>query len=55
MLEHDNTWPVALKFMSIGATEIHNNRQIVMTLDHDIQVRPLDSQVPRTKGFQHQY
>jgi homoaconitate hydratase len=30
-------WPVALKFMSIGATKIHDPRQIVMTLDHDVQ------------------
>ena len=33
----DNSWPVALKFMSIGASKIHDPRQIVMTLDHDIQ------------------
>ncbi|RPA87124.1 homoaconitase [Ascobolus immersus RN42] len=36
-MTHDNTWPVATKFMSIGATKIHNNRQVVMTLDHDVQ------------------
>jgi homoaconitate hydratase len=36
-MTHDNSWPVALKFMSIGATEIHNNHQVVMTLDHDVQ------------------
>ena len=36
-MTHDNSWPVALKFMSIGATKIHNNRQVVMTLDHDVQ------------------
>lgn len=36
-MTHDNSWPVALKFMSIGASKIHNNRQIVMTLDHDVQ------------------
>lgn len=35
-MTHDNSWPVALKFMSIGATKIHDNRQIVITLDHDI-------------------
>ena len=33
----DNSWPVALKFMSIGASNIHDRRQIVMTLDHDVQ------------------
>jgi len=36
-MTHDNTWPVALKFMSIGASKIHNPDQIVMTLDHDVQ------------------
>lgn len=36
-MTHDNSWPVALKFMSIGATKIHNPDQIVMTLDHDVQ------------------
>ncbi|ROW06204.1 hypothetical protein VMCG_04572 [Cytospora schulzeri] len=36
-MTHDNSWPVALKFMSIGATKIHDNKQIVMTLDHDVQ------------------
>ncbi|OCK84612.1 homoaconitase mitochondrial precursor [Lepidopterella palustris CBS 459.81] len=36
-MTHDNSWPVALKFMSIGASKIHNPSQIVMTLDHDVQ------------------
>lgn len=36
-MTHDNSWPVALKFMSIGATKIHDRNQIVMTLDHDVQ------------------
>ncbi|KAJ5449597.1 Homoaconitase [Penicillium daleae] len=36
-MTHDNSWPVALKFMSIGASKIHNPDQIVMTLDHDVQ------------------
>ncbi|MCJ1401427.1 mitochondrial Homoaconitase [Xylographa trunciseda] len=36
-MTHDNSWPVALKFMSIGATTIHDKKQIVMTLDHDVQ------------------
>lgn len=36
-MTHDNSWPVALKFMSIGASKVHNNKQIVMTLDHDVQ------------------
>ncbi|KAL2162999.1 hypothetical protein VTH06DRAFT_6835 [Thermothelomyces fergusii] len=37
LMTHDNSWPVAMKFMSVGATKIHDNRQVVMTLDHDVQ------------------
>lgn len=36
-MSHDNSWPVAQKFMGLGAHNIHNNRQVVMTLDHDVQ------------------
>jgi homoaconitate hydratase len=36
-MTHDNSWPVALKFMSIGASKIHDTKQIVITLDHDVQ------------------
>ncbi|KAI5290550.1 mitochondrial Homoaconitase [Ascosphaera aggregata] len=36
-MTHDNSWPVALKFMSIGASKLSDPRQIVMTLDHDVQ------------------
>ncbi|PGG96038.1 homoaconitase, mitochondrial [Helicocarpus griseus UAMH5409] len=36
-MTHDNSWPVALKFMSMGATQVRRPRQIVLTLDHDIQ------------------
>lgn len=36
-MTHDNSWPVALKFMSIGATRINDPSQIIMTLDHDVQ------------------
>ncbi|KAI9802812.1 MAG: mitochondrial Homoaconitase [Piccolia ochrophora] len=36
-MTHDNSWPVATKFMSIGASKIHDPDQIVMTLDHDVQ------------------
>ena len=36
-MTHDNSWPVATKFMSIGASKIHDPKQIVMTLDHDVQ------------------
>lgn len=36
-MTHDNSWPVALKFMSIGASKLRDPKQIVMTLDHDVQ------------------
>lgn len=36
-MTHDNSWPVATKFLSIGASKIHDPNQIVMTLDHDVQ------------------
>ena len=36
-MSHDNSWPIARIFMSIGASKIHNPRQIVMALDHDVQ------------------
>lgn len=36
-MTHDNSWPTALKFISIGASKIHDPRQIIMTLDHDVQ------------------
>ncbi|KAI1617566.1 mitochondrial homoaconitase [Exophiala viscosa] len=36
-MTHDNSWPVALKFMSIGAKSLKNSKQVVMTLDHDVQ------------------
>lgn len=36
-MTHDNSWPVALKFMSIGASKIRKKDQIVTTLDHDVQ------------------
>ncbi|KAB8416329.1 hypothetical protein FH972_024849 [Carpinus fangiana] len=36
-MTHDNSWPVALKFMEMGATSLNNPNQIVMTLDHDVQ------------------
>lgn len=36
-MTHDNSWPVAMKFMGIGGSKIANNRQTVMTLDHDVQ------------------
>lgn len=36
-MTHDNSLPVSVKFMSMGATRIHRPQQIVMTLDHDVQ------------------
>ncbi|GKT40977.1 homoaconitase, mitochondrial [Colletotrichum spaethianum] len=36
-MTHDNSFPVAKKFMGLGAEKIHDPRQIVMTLDHDVQ------------------
>ncbi|PGH10764.1 homoaconitase, mitochondrial [Polytolypa hystricis UAMH7299] len=36
-MSHDNSWPIARKFMSIGASKLQDASQIVMTLDHDVQ------------------
>lgn len=36
-MSHDNSWPIASKMMAIGATKIKDPKQIVMTLDHDVQ------------------
>ncbi|QUC21855.1 uncharacterized protein UV8b_06096 [Ustilaginoidea virens] len=36
-LTHDNTWPVATRFMSTGATKIKDPAQLVFALDHDVQ------------------
>lgn len=38
-MTHDNSWPVATKFMDMGAINVHNKDQLVMTLDHDVQNR----------------
>lgn len=37
VMTHDNTGAVIPKFRSIGATKLKNPRQVVHTLDHDIQ------------------
>ena len=50
-MTHDNSWPVALKFMSIGASKIHNPEQIVMTLDHDVQNKS-DSNLKKYRQIQ---
>lgn len=39
VMTHDNTGAVIPKFKSIGATKLSNPRQVVHTLDHDIQNR----------------
>jgi len=39
VMTHDNTAPVMKKFAAIGAAKIHDPRQPVFTLDHDIQNR----------------
>ena len=36
-MTHNNSWPVAAKFISIGASRLYNPRQVVITLDHDVQ------------------
>ncbi|KAI0544900.1 hypothetical protein F4679DRAFT_563029 [Xylaria curta] len=35
-MTHDNSWPVITKYMEMGATSVKDNRQVVMTLDHDV-------------------
>lgn len=37
VMTHDNTGAVIPKFRSIGATKLANSRQVVNTIDHDIQ------------------
>src|SRR5215469_10562103 len=37
VMTHDNTSAVMSKFKGIGAKKIHDPRQVVFTLDHDIQ------------------
>ncbi|KAF2999049.1 hypothetical protein G7054_g5018 [Neopestalotiopsis clavispora] len=38
-MSHDNTWPIAKKFMSMNATRIKNPSQMVYALDHDVQTK----------------
>ncbi|KAI1121503.1 homoaconitase [Nemania abortiva] len=35
-MSHDNTWPIAMKFMSIGATQIKDPSQLLFAIDHDV-------------------
>ena len=37
IMTHDNTGAVIPKFKSIGATKLANPRQVVHTLDHNVQ------------------
>ena len=37
LINVDNPWPTALKFMSIGVKKIYDPKQIVFALDHDVQ------------------
>lgn len=37
VMTHDNSWPTAKKFMSIGASKIKYPKKVVMALDHDVQ------------------
>jgi homoaconitate hydratase len=37
VMTHDNTGAVIPKFKSIGATQLFNPRQVVVTLDHNVQ------------------
>ncbi|KAH6893024.1 mitochondrial Homoaconitase [Thelonectria olida] len=36
LMTHDNSAPVIKKFKGLGASKIHDNRQLVFTIDHDI-------------------
>lgn len=36
-MSHDNTWPIAKKFMSMDIPRIKNPKQLVFALDHDVQ------------------
>jgi homoaconitate hydratase len=44
VMTHDNTSAVMKKFKSIGAVKIHDTRQPVFALDHDIQNQSEDNQ-----------
>src|SRR5438034_921936 len=39
VMTHDNTSAVMSKFKGIGAKKIHDPRQLVFALDHDIQIK----------------
>jgi homoaconitate hydratase len=43
VMTHDNTGAVIPKFKSIGASQLHDPRQVVITLDHNIQDKSGDN------------
>lgn len=43
VMTHDNTGAVIPKFRSIGAKKLQNSRQVVITLDHNIQDKSEDN------------
>ena len=52
-MTHDNSWPVALKFMSVSTSKIRKWDQIVMTSNHDVQNKS-DANLkkyPQIEGF----
>ncbi|CCH57945.1 hypothetical protein TBLA_0A01460 [Henningerozyma blattae CBS 6284] len=36
-MSHDNTWPIALKFLQLQSEKLYDANQIVNTIDHDVQ------------------
>lgn len=36
-MTHDNTWPVAKKYLTLGVPGLSDPNQMVFALDHDIQ------------------
>ncbi|PUU77252.1 hypothetical protein B9Z19DRAFT_1146480 [Tuber borchii] len=47
----DDSSPVAQRPCSIGVTKIHNNRQIVMTLDHGVSNKSETNEVAKRMGM----
>ena len=47
-MTHDNTSAVMKKFQTIGVKKIHDPRQLVFALDHDIQNQ--DESIPQVRG-----
>src|SRR6266513_6525543 len=51
VLTHDNTSAVMSKFKGIGATTIHDPKQLVFALDHDVQNRE-DSNLAKYRAIE---